>query len=546
MLFGLFGSIGLMAATAHGAPPKVDGLFPAGAQRGQTVAISASGTLTPWPMNAWIDDPQIQITASEQAGGLRFQIGADVAPGAKLVRVFNAEGSSALVPFVVGTLAERIEQEPNDEPAKAERIDTPVTINGRLAAIGDADVFAVSLRAGQTLVAAVEANWPLGAPMDGMLQLLSSDGFVLQQENDSPRLDPRLVFTAPSDGAYLVRLFAFPATPTGSIQLAGGDRFVYRLTLTTQGLLDYAFPLAVQRPDSIAPGSVPRPALELCGWNIPASARGGLQPIETPWLGDPNMLTVYHPQLAGRAQVAVVADPVVVEAESNTAPDPQPVTLPVVVCGRISEPGDTDSYSFRAAKRDRIAVSVASQQLGFPLDPVLKVTDPTRKVLATQDDLGGNRDAQLVFNVPADGEYRVVVADLYRHGGPQHVYRLNIAPARADFALALAAGEFSVASGKQVEIPITIDRRNDFADEIEVSCTGLPSGVECQAAVSAPKGETSKKAKLIITGGEEAFSGRIQIVGTSRGTAAETRIARFALTDGGLSTESIWLTVSAK
>ncbi len=247
-LFGLLASIGLVATTTRGESPKVDGLFPAGAQRGQTVTISASGTLKPWPVNFWIDDPQIKITAGDQAGAIRFDIGADVAPGAKLVRLFNAAGSSSLVPFVVGTLAERVEQEPNDDRAKAERLDTPVTINGRLGAAGDVDVFALSLRAGQTLVAAVEANWPLGAPMDAVLQLLSVDGFVLQQENDSPRLDPRLVFTAPSEGTFLVRLFAYPATATGSIQLAGGDRFIYRLTLTTDGLLDYAFPLAVQRP----------------------------------------------------------------------------------------------------------------------------------------------------------------------------------------------------------------------------------------------------------------------------------------------------------
>ncbi len=273
---------------------------------------------------------------------------------------------------------------------------------------------------------------------------------------------------------------------------------------------------------------------------------GGLQPIEAPRTGDPNVLTVYHPQLAGQAQVAVVADQVVVEVEPNTATQPQPVMLPVVVCGRIAEPGDTDIYSFRAVQHDRIAVNVASQQLGFPLDPIVKITDHTGKVLTTQDDQGANRDADLVFNVPSDGEYRVVVADLYCRGSSRHVYRLNIAPAHADFVLTMSASEFSIASSDKIEIPVTVDRRNNFADEIEVSCAGLPNGVTCQGAVSAVKGETSKAVKLIITAAGEAFSGRIQIIGTSRGTAAETRIARFALTASDLTTEEIWLTVTVK
>ena len=42
-----------------------------------------------------------------------------------------------------------------------------------------------------------------------------------------------MTFQAPDDGTYVVRLFAFPSVPDASVRFAGGERFIYRLTLTT-------------------------------------------------------------------------------------------------------------------------------------------------------------------------------------------------------------------------------------------------------------------------------------------------------------------------
>ena len=109
------------------------------------------------------------------------------------------------------------------------------------------DGFAVALTRGQTLVASLEAERHLGSPMDAVLQVVSPDGFVLAQNDDDIGRDPRIVFEAPSAGTYIVRLFAFPAKPDSSIRFAGGSDYVYRLTLTTGGFIDYAFPLAVGR-----------------------------------------------------------------------------------------------------------------------------------------------------------------------------------------------------------------------------------------------------------------------------------------------------------
>src|SRR5690606_16039492 len=140
---------------------------------------------------------------------------------------------------------------------------------------------------GQVLVVALEGARRLGSPMDGVLQIVSSDGFVLQQQDDSPGLDPLLVFEAPEDGRYVVRAFAFPATATASISFAGGEDYIYRLTLTTEGALDFTLPLAIGREQL---GLV-----EGFGWNLPFESRR----LRVDRTGRPDRARAWHPLLAG-------------------------------------------------------------------------------------------------------------------------------------------------------------------------------------------------------------------------------------------------------
>src|SRR4029079_2714160 len=120
----------------------------------------------------------------------------DAVPGLHWLRAHNAEGASGLRPLFIGTLPEVMEKEPNDEPKTAQLLNQSSVVNGKLSRSGDVDCFAVALKKGQTLVASLEANRTLRAPMDAILQLVSADGFVLDENNDFHGLDPQLAFTA--------------------------------------------------------------------------------------------------------------------------------------------------------------------------------------------------------------------------------------------------------------------------------------------------------------------------------------------------------------
>ncbi len=182
-------------------PPTLDGLFPPGARRGRTIPVTASGQFEHWPVRVWCSTPGIEIAAGNEKGKLAVKVAETVPTGVHWIRLADDEGATPPRPFLVGTLQEVVETEPNDDPKQPQRLDSAnVTIDGRLAQSGDVDGFAVRLTRGQTLVASLEANRRLGSPMDGVLQVVSPEGVVVAQNDDDHENDPQVVFVAPADG----------------------------------------------------------------------------------------------------------------------------------------------------------------------------------------------------------------------------------------------------------------------------------------------------------------------------------------------------------
>jgi hypothetical protein len=530
------------------APPKLNYLFPAGLQRGQTVAITASGEFGAWPVQVWVDRPGLTITCEADKGKLQVAAAADAIPGVYWLRLFDGEGATSLKPLVVGTLPEVIDAEPNDLPHKPQAVEPRVVVNGKLAKNGDVDGYRVELKQGQTLVASVQGHSVLGSPMDSVLQLCELverntssvagappriEAFTVAQNHDATGLDPQVVFTAPKDAAYVVRLFAFPAEPNSTIAYSGAETYVYRLTLTSGGYFDRTLPLALP-----ADAAGPQSPVQLLGWSIPDAARTLQVPppgaSANPLLPvDEQVEWLFHPDLAGAIAVPRVPHPSVVAADTSDPAQPQDVAVPCTISGQLETPRDADAFVFAAAKGQKLRVTALGHSLGFPIDPFLAVLDESGKALAEVDDDGRqDRDPQLVFTSPADGRYRVVVRDLAHLGGPRFCYRVTIEPALPDYALSLAADSFVLAADKPLEIPVTIDRRDGQAEAIEIRAEGLPPGVTAEPVVSEPKGESAKSVKLVLKADPAAIQpggSVIRITGQTKGDSPLVRTARFPL-----------------
>ncbi|MBM3994574.1 MAG: pre-peptidase [Planctomycetes bacterium] len=512
----------LMLAAPHvsAAPPKVDYFYPAGAQRGSTVEVTVGGTFERWPVQAWSDNKGIDVTAAKTSGKMTVTVAADTEPGVYFIRLFDEQGASIARPFIVGTLLEMLEKEPNDDPKKPHALDKPgVVVNGRLDKPGDVDVFAVPLKKGETLVASVEAYKTLRSPMDGVLQILSSDGFVLEQNDDYQDFDPQIAFTAPKDGVYLVRLFAFPSVPDASIRFAGKENFVYRLTLTTGPFVEYAYPLAVARQQ--------KKTVELVGWNIPATDRT----FNVFSRATADRAKFYHAQIANPFHVWLEANDAIVKSKA-TRESPQPVTLPITISGRLDRPGDVDVYQFDVKKGQKVAVRIAGRTLGFPIDPTLRVTDSAGKSLSQAKAPAIGSDPTLDVTPTADGAHRVEITDLHARGGMRFVYRLRLGPIAPDFELKVADDRFVLTPSKSLDIPVAITRSGGLNQDITFSVEGLPKEI---GVMSSAKGVS-----LHVMNDKASFNGPIRIVGTAKDGAS--RMARATVADLGRTTDSLWLT----
>lgn len=526
-------SISWPAAVAEAAPPELKYFTPPGAQRGTTTDVTAVGKFDAWPVRGWVSGQGVTLEPAKDKGKFKLVVAADAASGPRWVRVTNDDGASAARPIIIGALREVAEKEPNDDDVKAQDVGSEtVTVNGALEKAGDVDSYRVTLAEGESFVAAIDANERLGAPVDAVLQIVQ-DGFVLAQSHDDRGLDPRIVWTAPKNGNYFVRVFGFAADPNSSIRYHGSADSLYRLTLTTGPLVEQAVPTAA------AVDSKTDVALES------ASGRAvGKATLQASPLVGPIALPV-PAGLAGDAVAEVVDVPTAMENSPTTKEAPQRIELPVALTGRINEAGDRDAYVIAAKKGETWRIRARSASLGFAADPLLIVEGPDGKQLLRVDDVGrGNADVDTVLKPQADGDYKLIVEDLFGGASVRHLYLLDVRQPDRDFTLTLAAGEFTTAVGTGLEIPVTIERPSGMTADIEVRIDGLPKSIPAVKAVSNGKGDTAKKVVLKVKS-DKPFSGPIRIVGEAKASAVVKRVA--AATVAGVPrsrVEEAWLTVT--
>jgi hypothetical protein len=509
----------ILFSSASAAPPAVTYLYPAGAQRGTTVDVTVAGTLGD-SAKVWAGGKGVAAEAAK--GKLKVTVAKDAVPGAHWLRAYNAEGASTLRPFFVGTLPEVMEKEPNDDYRKPQAITGDAVVNGKLDKNGDVDCFAVQLKKGQTLVAALEAHRTLRSPMDGMLQVLSPGGFVLEENNDFHGLDPQVAFTAKKDGAHVVRVYAFPAQPDSGIRYFGSDACVYRLTLTTGPFADFAMPLALGADDK---GEV-----EARGWNLPPEARKFTVAAEP---GEP-FATVFGPNLANTLRLR--SEPHPVFAKPTGTPKP-----PFSATGSIESPRGESRVTFEGKKGQALTVQVESRSLGLPVNPVVRLLDKNGMLLTRAEPGKLNGDATLTYTPTSDGPITAAVGDLYAGGGPRHAFLLRVLT-EPDYELSVTADRFTLVPGKPTTVPVKVTRLRGFTKPVEVVAEGLPEGVK--AEVTKPAKPDPNAVTLSLTA-EKPVNGAFRLVGKVKGEPKLTRLAHAPLPEFEESTADLWLTPGA-
>ncbi len=151
------------------------------------------------------------------------------------------------VSAAVSDLDEAMEQEPNNEPAKANRITVPGAITGRFEQKGDLDYYVFAVKKGTRYLVDVQTR-ELNSPTEVYMALRDAKNNQIQATD--PMKEPHLDYTAAADGDVFLAV--------EHLQYWFGPEEVYRLTVTPYSP-SFDLSLGIDRYNAAQGGSVSIP-----------------------------------------------------------------------------------------------------------------------------------------------------------------------------------------------------------------------------------------------------------------------------------------------
>jgi hypothetical protein len=458
------------------AEPSLNSLAPTGLQRGTEVEWTLSGSNLESAQELLFYSPGVTVKSLTPASDNQVKavvtIAADCRLGIHALRLRSADGVSDLRTFSVGHLPEVAEVEPNNDFAQPQVVPLGSTVSG-IIQNEDVDYFAVELKKDQRLMVEL-VGLRLGYTFfDPYVAILNAKRFELARSDDAAllRQDCLCSLVAPEDGKYIIQV--------RETSFGGNGASFYRLHI----------------------GDLPRPTAV-----YPAGGKPG-EKLPVKWIGDARgefageitlptegseTAEVFAEDSAGIAPspnvVRVVDLANSLEIEPNNAL-PQATLAggsPLALNGIIQEDGDVDFFKFSAKKGEQLDVRVyARNPLRSPLDSVLTIHNAQGGGIANNDDTGGP-DSYIRFNPPADGEYLISVRDQLGSGGPDYVYRVELATVKPALTMRLperrqyVATTLTVPRNNRMALMVEAQRQN-FGGDLNLTFAGLPGGISFEA-----------------------------------------------------------------
>lgn len=480
--------------------PELTRLFPSGAQRGLTTSIEVKGKFQADSVQVWSSEPGLTWSKADGENKFNLGISSEAELGTAFVRLVDAGGTSEVLPFVIDQHPEVLETEPNDLSNQAQVVSQqPVVINGVLQNGGDVDHFQFAMKSGQRLVAFIDAERFIRSAVDATLQLLTTDGQLIAQNLDYRGLDPQIVWVADRDLDVVLRVFGFPAAPDSTISLGGGEKFLYRLSVSTGEVIEAIEPLALTADQPLR--------YHRRGWNLPAAESA--QEVSVNFVSPE--VTLSWPNALGCLKIPMVRHPSWLAREvrlpenrvASTEEAERALSLPCTITGNLQEQRQVDNFVVSAPADKKWRVHLEARDLGYGCDAVvevLQVSDGQR--VHRQDDQSDQLDPDWTW-APTAGVYQLRVFDLHGHSGPQHWYRLSLTEEVPEVELSVASTSFRGKVGEVIEIPVNIDRRHGYAADLEFGLRGVEeastTAIALEPVRSLASDDTGKQVTLKVT-----------------------------------------------
>lgn len=553
-------------------------IFPTGGTIGTTNEVTVSGTDLDEPIALRFSDPR--VTAIPKVGSPnQFQVvvPADASEGFLDVRFLGRFGLSNPRSFSVHRDTVVVVPGTNTSRTSAIAVALHQTVCARSQA-NAASWFQFDASAGERILFEVHER-ELDSRFVPDLAVFSLEGRELARVRRNSLLD----FMVPAQGRFLLQI--------NDNLFRGGEEYFYELTLHHGPWLDFAVPNVWTRGITNhvrvfgrgLPGSTPSGLkasdgvlLEQCDLDLippepdsisldgarafrrPASAAIAGEAFLWSWQSPSNAIVHSNPILFTRTDLPVVV---------SSGSEPPEVTPPCEVSGLFPSRGHFAGARFKAKKGDVLWFEIYADRLGQPCDPhgLIQREQPAKESTGqpqysdltefgdTDLNLGdrefntAHRDAAMRWEAPETGAYRVLVRDLFHPGDSQaHLpFRLSLRREAPDFQLiTLATPPPRVGDDRSIQVnPLTFRRgqttalkvaalrRDGFGGDIELSVSGLPSGVtNWPARIRA--GENT--ASLLLTASAEASGvGFLKVEGHGK-------IGEHALNHTAISGSVVW------
>lgn len=475
----LIGAFALLpfSTLCSAADPALTVIVPRGVQRGTEQVIRFAGARLDDAEEIFFYEPGFEVLEIKPVDAnnvdVKIRIAADCTLGEHTAQVRTRSGISDYRTFFVGALPAVDEKEPNTDFAAPQEIAINTTVVGTVQN-EDVDYFVVDAKKGDRLSVEVEGMRFGQTLFDPYIAILNDKRFELSAEDDSPLLkqDACTSIIVPEDGKYTIEM-----RDSG---YGGNGNCRYRLHIGN-------FP----RPTCVFPAG--GKAGETVGVTLIGDANGPIaQQVALPNDGTTETV-IFAEDATGITPsghvMRISSVPNATEAEPNNAFENATVVpeFPSSFNGILQEPGDVDLYKFTAKAGQVFEVECYGRRIRSPIDPVMNLYKATGEGITGNDDSRGP-DSYFRWQVPADGEYTIRIADHLNRGGPEFVYRVEFQEVKPSLKAGIPRVARYSQSRQQIYVPrgnrfgtiISAERLN-FGGELTVDGIELPPGITMTA-----------------------------------------------------------------
>ena len=450
---------------------------------------------------------QVQFAGPQVDGVAPVEIAVPADPAQSVVWVApkSASGQHGMpVPLIISDLDEIIEQEPNQEPAKATRIAVPGGVTGRFQMSDDVDLYLFSAKKGQKLT--IEAQTlERGSPtLVYMVLKNAKTGADIIKSNPQapPPGDQKFDVTIADDGDYLLDVqhinFHFGPSEIYHVSIRPARNDFEVAMLTDRGdlaaLSVAAFPLTVVRRGYAGPieVSVVSPANMMGTTTIKAGQAAGTLLVQTkgePPLGPQPLVLVAKATIDGQAVSLPVSSRTAISTALAGLPFPPPHLQAHVAIGvKEKAPFSLTVKTEQPQGAPGLPVNVtitAMRGPGFAEEIVLNPPQGLPPTIAPPK-LGSIAKDKTEFKFPLDVQAKTPIGDyvlLFSGKAKKDKTDINgdaaplVLVVGQPFDLKIEPAPVSLAPGAKAKVKITAVRHAGYKGPIGLELRNLPAKV---------------------------------------------------------------------